>query len=45
METGAPQDLVGKQVADAGDPPLVHDPGLDWDRTVGGERDGGTAQA
>jgi hypothetical protein len=29
VNPGAPQDLVGEQVADAGDPPLVHDPCLD----------------
>jgi hypothetical protein len=38
MYPGAPQDLVGKQVADAGDPVLVHEPGLDRCRGACRER-------
>jgi hypothetical protein len=29
VDTGTPEDFVGEQVADAGDPLLVHDPYLD----------------
>jgi len=43
MDPGAPQDLVGQQVADAGDPLLVHDAGLDRRAAAGRQRGEGVA--